>query len=316
MKWANKNVFVTGATGLLGSWLCEKLIDLGANVTVLIRDRVPTSNFFNTNYNVVYGELLDRYLIERALNEYDIDTIFNLGAQTQVSTANRNPLSTLETNIRGSWNVFESARILGSIDKIVQASSDKSYGIHEKLPYKEDARLNGIYPYDVSKSCVDLIAQMYSKTFNLPVNITRCGNIFGGGDRNPKRLIPRVIRHFLQNKPFTLRSDGSPIRDFVYVEDIVDGYLKVAESIKPNFHGEAFNLSLNQPRSVWEVVLKIKELMNVDVEVKRGPKIDAEIPAQHLDSTKARTMLGWQPKYTFEEGLKKTIKWYREWEHD
>ena len=234
--WKNKNVFVTGATGLLGSNLIDRLIKEKAKVTALFRDYNYQSELIKTGnvkkINIVYGQLEDYELILRSLNEYEIDSVFHLGAQTIVPTANRNPLSTFNSNIKGTWNVLEACRVLGSVKRIIVASTDKAYGTQEVLPYTEEMELNGIFPYDVSKVCTDLISQSYFKSFNLPVAITRCGNIYGPGDLNFSRIIPETLKCIIQNKTLKIRSNGKFIRDYIFIEDVVDGNLKIAENIE------------------------------------------------------------------------------------
>ena len=239
--WKNRHVFVTGATGLLGPWLIKELLKNQASVTALVRDFVPNSLFFldglDKKVNVVVGDLLQPDLLIRVLNEFEIDTIFHLGAQAIVGFANRSPISTFKSNIEGTWNILESCRQSPWIKKIIVASSDKAYGTHEKLPYNEDAALQGRYPYDVSKSCVDLLSQSYFHTFKLPVCVTRCGNFFGGGDLHFNRIIPGTIASIMKGEPPTIRSNGLFVRDYIYVKDVVDGYLTLAEQInKPEKH--------------------------------------------------------------------------------
>lgn len=316
--WRNKNVFVTGCTGLLGSWLTKVLLDKGANVTGLIRDWVPKSNLIlQDSINkiiTVRGEVEDYFLLERSLNEYEIDTVFHLAAQTIVSIANRNPISTFETNIKGTWNLLEACRRNPTVKRIIIASSDKAYGEHEILPYDEDAPLKGSHPYDVSKSCADLIAFTYYNTYKLPVCITRCGNFFGGGDLNFNRIIPGTIRSVIFNERPVIRSDGTFIRDYIYILDAVNAYLHLAEKIdNREIYGEAFNFSNEIQLTVIELVDKILSIMGRS---ELSPIIlneaKGEIRHQYLSATKAKKILGWNPKYTLEEGLKETVEWYRE----
>lgn len=313
--WQNKNVFVTGCTGLLGSWMVKYLVDRGANVTGLIRDIVPGSNIYKNGYyakiNTVKGQLEDVYTLERALGEYETDTVFHLAAQPIVGVANRNPLSTFESNIRGTYNLLEACRRNPLAKKIVIASSDKAYGDQEKLPYCEDAPLQGKHPYDASKSCVDLIAQTYHNTYSLPVCVTRCGNFFGGGDLNFNRLVPETIRYIFYGKRPVLRSNGNMIRDFIYIEDAVEAYLLLAEKMDDNkIHGEAFNFSNESQITVLELVNIIIKLANSSLEPKILNEADNEIKHQYLSARKAREVLGWHPKYSLDEGLDKTIEWY------
>jgi CDP-glucose 4,6-dehydratase len=313
--WGDKNVFITGCTGLLGSWLTKTLVERGAEVTGLIRDLVPKSNLnwsgFNNQINIVRGDLNDYFLLERVLNEYEIDTIFHLAAQTIVTTANRNPISTFETNIKGTWNLLEASRRSNLIDRVIFASSDKAYGSQEELPYNETTPLNGTHPYDVSKSCADLICRSYFETYKLPVCVTRCGNFYGGGDLNFNRIVPGTIRSALYNERPVIRSDGSMIRDYFYIEDGVTAYTTLAEQIKDkNIAGEAFNFSNEQPLKVSEIVEKVLKVMGSDLKPKILNESSNEIKEQYLSSKKAKKVLNWNPTYTLEEGIKKTVEWY------
>lgn len=318
--WRERNVYVTGGTGLLGSWLVERLVERGANVVCLVRDRTPRSLLVRSGtisrVTIVSGPVEDYELQLRALNEYEIRTVFHLAAQTIVPVGNQSPLSTFETNIKGTWCLLEAARVVGGVEEIVVASSDKAYGAQDVLPYDEETPLEGTHPYDVSKSCADLIGQAYHATYGLPVCVTRCGNMYGGGDLNWNRLIPGTIRSFLFDESPLIRSDGTLERDYIYVEDIADAYLLLAESMdRPEVVGEAFNFGVNRPYSVLEVVETLAEVMGrQDVEPtilgEAGP--DAEIPVQYLDSTKAEQVLGWQPRFGFREGLRETAAWYEE----
>ena len=318
--WKNRNVFVTGASGLLGSWMSEELVRRGANVTVLLRDWVPASRLNQTGLldrvNAVRGELEDAPLLLRALNEHEIETVLHLGAQTIVGTASRSAVSTFEANITGTWNLLEACRALPrQVRRVIVASSDKAYGEHPVLPYTEDAPLQGRFPYDVSKSCADLITFSYYHTYRLPVAVTRCGNLFGGGDLNFNRLIPGTIRSALQNEHPLVRSDGSFIRDYFYVRDAVIAYLSLAERMDDAaFHGQAFNFGTETPLSVLEVVRAVLERMKKPA---LQPVIlneaSHEITRQYLDCAKARRMMDWHPAFTFEQGLDEAIAWYGEW---
>lgn len=315
--WQNRNVFVTGCTGLLGSWLTAELVQRGANVTGLVRDLVPRAKLnwsgVVNRINVVRGEVEDYALLERALNEYEIETVFHLAAQTIVGTANRNPTSTFETNIQGTWNLLEACRRNPMVRQIVVASSDKAYGAQPKLPYDETTPLEGRHPYDVSKSCVDLIAQAYFKTFKLPVCVTRCGNFYGGGDLNFNRIVPGTIRSVLFNERPVIRSDGTLIRDYFYIEDAVGAYLMLAEKMAEiDINGEAFNFSNEIQVTVLELARQILKLMKNDLEPVIQNEAANEIPHQYLSARKAREKLGWKPLFTLGEGLKRTVEWYRE----
>jgi CDP-glucose 4,6-dehydratase len=318
--WRGRHVYVTGGTGLLGSWLVQRLVERGAHVVCLIRDETPHSLLTRSGtlarVTAVRGEVEDHELQLRVLNEHEIETVFHLAAQTIVPIGNRSPLSTFEANIKGTWCLLEAARLLGGAPQVVVASSDKAYGAQEKLPYDETTPLQGTHPYDVSKSCADLIAQAYHHTYGLPVCVTRSGNMYGGGDLNWNRLIPGTIRSFLNDEPPLIRSDGSLQRDYVYVEDIVDAYLLVAENMdRQEVVGQAFNFGVNRPYSVLEVVETLGEVMGKQAVRPRilgqaGP--ETEIPVQYLDSSKAQRVLGWEARCGFTEGLRRTAAWYEE----
>jgi len=316
--WRNRRVLVTGATGLLGSWAVEALLARGALVAGLVRDRVAASRLEREGLlerlDVVHGALEDRDLLERAMGEYEVETVLHCGAQTIVGIANANPISTFDANIRGTWNVLEAARRSPRIRQVIVASSDKAYGTAPALPYDESAPLSGRHPYDVSKSCADLITQAYWTSYRLPVCITRCGNLFGGGDLNWNRLIPGTIRAALEGERPIIRSDGTYLRDYFYVRDAAEAYLALAEAMegKPGVVGEAFNLSNERPLSVLEVVRAIlAALGRSDIEPDIRGEAKNEIIHQYLSSKKARALLGWTPSWTFEEGLVETAAWYR-----
>lgn len=315
--WRHRNVFITGSTGLLGSWISRYLVEAAANVTVLIRDHIPNSNLFLSNIhsqvNIIRGKVEDYLTIERILGEYEIDSVFHLAAQTIAPIANRNPLSTFETNIKGSWVMLEACRRSSLVTRVIIASSDKAYGDSAKLPYTEDIPLCGKHPYDVSKSCADLLAQSYNASYNLPVCITRCGNLFGGGDLNFNRLIPGVIRSVLFNEPFVLRSDGKHIRDFIYVEDAAYAVMKVAECMdKTKIIGQAFNFSNETPMTVLEMVKRVMKRMSSDLEIVIKNESTNEIRKQYLSSEKARKLLKWKPIFSLDEAIDKTFNWYQE----
>jgi CDP-glucose 4,6-dehydratase len=315
--WQDKRVFVTGASGLVGGWLVEKLLSYGADVVVLLRDWVPGSRLISSKFfekvTVVRGDLSDLIKLERIIAEYEIQSVIHLAAQTIVPIANKNPLSTLESNISGTWNLLEACRKVKSLSSIVIASSDKAYGDALELPYKETMSLRAIYPYDVSKACADMISVSYAKTFDMPIAITRCGNFFGGGDLNWNRIIPGTIRSIIRNKPPVIRSDGKLIRDYIYVEDAVSAYMTLTQaiSLNPELKGEAFNFSNETQKTVLDLTKTIINLFGSTLEpVIQGQK-HGEIQAQYLDSSKAIKVLGWKPKFSLEEGLKKTINWYK-----
>lgn len=315
-SWKNKNVFVTGITGFLGSHLAKELVRLGANVVGLVRDSIPQSFIYEgneiNNIKIVSGKLEDLALLERVLGEYEIDTVFHVAAQAIVGVANRNPISTFEANIQGTWNLLEACRKSPLVKRIIVASSDKAYGDQEKLPYDETMPLHGQHPYDVSKSCTDLIAQTYFKSYGLPVCITRCGNLYGSGDLNFNRIIPQTIRSILNGEKPVIRSDGTLIRDYFYVEDAVNAYILLAEKIEElNIAGEAFNFSNEVQYTVKDIVDEILKAMNSNLEATILNQASNEITHQYLSAKKAREILGWRPLNTIPEGLSKTIEWYK-----
>jgi CDP-glucose 4,6-dehydratase len=314
--WKDRNVLVTGCTGLLGSWLTKSLVEKEANVVGLIRDLVPRSNLnwsgFNNNIISVRGEIEDYFLLERTINEYEIETVFHLAAQTIVTIANRNPISTFKANIEGTWNILEACRRSPFVKKIIVASSDKAYGDQEKLPYDEKTPLEGRHPYDVSKSCVDLICRSYYETYGLPVCVTRCGNFYGGGDLNFNRIVPGTIRFIFNNERPIIRSDGSSLRDYFYIEDGAKSYMLLAEKMDDkSIHGEAFNFSTERPMTVLEIVDKIRIAMNSDLEPLILNQANNEIRDQYLSAKKAKSLLNWSPLYTLEDSIKATVDWYR-----
>jgi CDP-glucose 4,6-dehydratase len=316
--WQDRPTFVTGGTGLLGGWLVRRLLDLDADVICLIRDWVPQSEIARTQLinrvKVVRGDVCDQALLERILGEDEISVVFHLAAQTIVSIANRNPISTFNTNIHGTWALLEACRRSPKIQSVVIASSDKAYGDQEKLPYDENTPLQGRYPYDVSKSCADLLAQSYAITYKLPVAITRCGNFYGGGDLNWNRVVPGTIRSILRGQQPVIRSDGKYVRDYFYIEDGAAAYTLLAEHLAQNadLSGQAFNFSNETPMSVLELVTSILRLMESDSKPVILGKTTNEIREQYLSANKARLFLNWQPVFTLDEGLNRTISWYKE----
>ena len=314
--WQDRSVLITGCTGLLGSWMTQELVSRGAKVVGLVRDWIPQSHLFqeglDRKISTVYGKVEDLSILERTINEYDVESVFHLAAQTIVGVANREPLATFEANIKGTWNILEACRRVGGVKRIVIASSDKAYGDQQILPYDENTPLQGEHPYDVSKSCADLISHTYYKSYGLPVCITRCGNFYGGGDLNFNRIVPDTIRSALRDRPVTIRSDGSYIRDYFYVKDGVLAYLHLAEQMdRTEILGEAFNFSNEIQVTVLEIVRKILELMDKKyLEPKVLNQATNEIKHQYLSATKARQLLNWSPKYSLEEGLQETIVWY------
>ena len=319
--WQDRPTFVTGATGLVGGWLAKYLIKAGADLVCLVRDWIPKSLLVQDDtiqkVKVVRGDLRDQVLLERILGEYEIDTVFHLAAQTIVGVANRNPSSTFESNIAGTWRLLEACRLSPKVKQVVIASSDKAYGTQLILPYSEETPLQGKHPYDVSKSCADLIAQSYAHTFNSPVVIARCGNFFGGGDLNWNRLVPGTIRSICKGESPIIRSDGQFIRDYLYVEDGVNAYMLLAQKLAENsqLRGEAFNFSLETKLTVLELVDHISRLMQSDLNPLILNEASHEIKSQFLDSKKATKQLKWQPLFDLEMGLKETINWYQEFLH-
>lgn len=308
---------MTGATGLLGSWLVPELVRRGASVVALVRDGSPRSRLVHDGWldrvATVRGSLTDEGLVRRSLAEYEIDTVFHLGAQTIVGVAKKDPVGTLEANVRGTWMLLEAARQVG-VKRVLVASSDKAYGDSDRLPYREDHPLQGRFPYDVSKSCTDLITTMYARTYGLGAVVARCGNLFGGGDLNFSRLIPGAIAATLKNEPFRIRSDGKFVRDFLYVEDAAEAYIALAERLAadPSLAGEAFNFGLELRPTMLELVDKVLQMMGrADLRPVIENQASAEIREQYLDASKARRMLGWTPRHGLDEGLRRTIDWYR-----
>lgn len=316
--WLDRPTFVTGATGLVGGWLVRRLVESGADVVCLVRDWVPQSELLRDRLidriKIVRGDVLDQRLLERTLGEYEIATVIHLAAQTIVTIANRNPISTFDTNIGGTWALLEACRRSPTVGQIILASSDKAYGDHSSLPYDEGTPLQGKHPYDVSKSCADLIAQAYASTYDLPVAITRCGNFYGGGDLNWNRIVPGTIRSILRGNRPIIRSDGKYIRDYFYVEDGAAAYMLLAEKLeeKEDLRGQAFNLSNEIHATTLEIVEMILRLMNSDHKPDILNEASNEIRHQYLNAVKARQILGWQPLFPLEEGLRRTIEWYKD----
>lgn len=316
--WRDRPVLVTGGTGLVGGWLVRRLVDAGADVVCLVRDWVPQSDLIRSktieSVKVVRGDVRDRDVMERALGEYEIDTLVHLAAQTIVGIANRNPISTFESNIQGTWNVLEACRRSPAVKSIVVASSDKAYGDQESLPYSEETPLEGRHPYDVSKSCADLIAQAYGKTYRLPVAVTRCGNFYGGGDLNWNRIVPGTIRSVLRGERPVIRSDGEFVRDYFYVEDGAAAYMLLAERLRcnPDLCGGSFNFSNELQVSVSALVRRILEKMDSDLEPDIRDEASNEIRHQWLSAERARKQLGWSPLFTLDQGLEHTVRWYEE----
>jgi CDP-glucose 4,6-dehydratase len=319
----SRSVLVTGAYGLLGSWLVRALVERGERVVALRRDRTPRSALLldgvEDRLDVVHGDLNDPGLVARALGEYEVDTVFHLAAQTIVPTANRSPLSTFEANVQGTWTLLEACRLHGP-RRVVVASSDKAYGASAELPYREEMALRPRFPYDVSKAATDLIARSYWHTYGLPVAVTRFANLYGGGDLNRSRLIPEAIGAALAGRAPVIRSDGTPERDFLYVEDAVEAYLAIADALdhdggadRRGARGEAFNAGGGAPHAVRDVVALICEIAGTDVapDVRGTGTPDGEIDRQYVDASKLTALTGWQPRTPLREGLRRTVDWYR-----
>lgn len=317
--WTHRPVLITGATGLLGSWLVRRLFESHADIVCLVRDWVPRSEIVRSGLieqvKVVRGDVRDQNCIERVLGEYEIDTVFHLAAQAIVPIANRNPVPTFESNIQGTWIMLEACRRSPVVKQIVMASSDKAYGGHEQLPYSENFALQGRHPYDVSKSCADLIAQAYAISYGTPVAITRCGNFFGGGDLNWNRIVPGTIRSILMGQAPLIRSDGSFVRDYLYVEDGAAAYMLLAEKLAADrsLIGKAFNFSNEMQITVLDLVRRILALMQSELVPEVRGEATNEILRQYLTAAKAREELGWRPLFDFEQGLVRTVDWYREY---
>lgn len=315
--WQDRTVFVTGATGLVGSWLVDALLQQGARVVALVRDTVPDTELQRSGnkrrIHIVRGELAQYEQLERILAEYEVDTVFHLAAQTTVGIANRAPLSTFETNIRGTWLLLEAARRNPTVKRFVAASSDTVYGPQAALPFGEETPLEAVYPYDVSKACVDLLTRSYAQTYGLPTLVTRCANLYGGGDLNWNRLIPGTIRSVLRGERPVIRSDGRFQRDYLYVKDAVRGYLTAAEQLdRPEIQGEAFNFGWSRPISALDMVAAIiRHAGREDLEPVILNQARGETDVKYVTTAKAAELLHWTPRYPLDEGLGETIAWYR-----
>ena len=317
--WKTRRVFVTGATGFLGANLVTRLVKEQAAVVCLQRDAVQPNSFdlfgLRDKVTVVNGDVQDLSLLQRILNEYEIDSVFHLAAQAIVGAANRSPISTFETNVRGTYMLLEACRLSPSVKRVVVASSDKAYGSNTTLPYREDFPLQGTFPYDVSKSCTDLLARSYALTYDLPVVVTRSANIYGPGDINLSRIIPGTIVAVLKNESPIIRSDGTPLREFIFVDDVVSAYLTLAENIS-RAKGEAFNVGSDRPVQILELTNRIIDLAgsNGDIEptIMLKSKIEHEIDAQYLSADKIHSLLDWRAEIDLDAGLNISIVWYRD----
>ncbi|TAK28397.1 MAG: NAD-dependent epimerase/dehydratase family protein [Chloroflexota bacterium] len=316
--WRDRSVLVTGANGFVGSWVARVLVERGARVVALVRD-LPARGGLSLQgllgrVDTVTGSLTDYSVVERALNEYGVEVCFHLAAQAIVGVANRSPLSTFESNIRGSWNLLEACRVTKTVSRVVVASSDKAYGEHSRLPYDEELELKAAYPYDVSKAATDMLARSYFRTYGLPVAVTRCANIYGGGDLNYSRIVPDTIRALIQGRAPVIRSDGTPVRDYMYVLDTAEAYLCLAEQLdREGVAGEAFNFGTEKPVSVLELVneiIAVSGRSGIQPQVIGRGKPAGEIDAQYLSSRKARERLGWKPRHNLRSGLRESYLWY------
>jgi CDP-glucose 4,6-dehydratase len=315
-RWEQRRVLVTGATGLLGGWLVRELVGRGADVVAIVRDSVPHT-FIEVErlwdrIAITRGDVTDASFVRRVLAEYEVQTVFHLAAQTIVPIANKSPISTFETNIAGTWNMLEAVRLGMNEVEVVVASSDKAYGPSTQLPYREDYPLQGRSPYDVSKSCADLIAQAYAATWSTNVCVARCGNLFGGGDRNYNRLVPGVIRDVMSGRRPILRSDGTPVRDYIYAEDAARAYLLLASTMRDDasLRGSPFNFSLEAPKSALEIVKLILDVMGSNLVPDIRARASGELQEQYLDASAAHIRLGWQAQVPLIEGIRKTVDWY------
>lgn len=316
--WENKKVFITGADGFIGSWIAKTLIEKGSDVFVLIRDMKKESGInlqkIKEKVTVIQGDLVNFQLMNRILNEYEIDSVFHLAAQALVKIANKSPISTFESNIKGTWSILEACRLNKDVQRVVVASSDKAYGVQKELPYTEESPLLGSYPYDASKACADILSRSYHKSFNLPITVTRNANTYGGGDMNMSRIIVDAIHCALFGKTLQIRSDGKAERDYMYVKDAVNSYLTLAENLdREEIKGQAFNFGTEKPISVLDLVKKIREVSGRDFEIKVLGTANNEIDRQYLDTKKAQKLLNWNPHYNLNEGLKETITWYEDY---
>lgn len=313
--WSKRTVLVTGAGGFAASWICKALVEAGATVVGIVRDspgeQQLTGHGIRNKMAIVHGSIVDYASVERALNEYEVDTCLHLAAQAIVGAANRSPLSTFESNIKGTWNVLEACRNVATVTSVVVASSDKAYGDQPVLPYTEDTTLNGTYPYDASKVCTDVLTKSYAVTYGLPATITRCANIYGGGDTNWSRIVPGTMRSLYIGEDPIIRSDGTPERDYLYIEDLVDAYLLTAQHAgEDGIRGTAFNFGSGTPTSALTLVTQITAASGKNLQPIIKGQAKGEIDRQYLDSTRAHQVLGWEPHHSLAQGLAKSWAWY------
>jgi len=319
MNWKGKNVLVTGADGFIASWIAKELVDRQAHVITIVRDiKKPKISLdllgIRDKMTVIQGDILDYALVQRVFNEYSVDTCFHLAAQAIVGVANASPISTFESNVKGTWTVLEAIRNSEKVERIVVASTDKAYGDQKKLPYTEDMPLLGIYPYDASKVCTDVLSRSFAKTYGLPIAVTRCANVYGGADLHMNRIVPGTICSVLKGETPIIRSDGTPERDYIYIKDVVNGYLVLAENLdRKEVRGEAFNFGTGKPISVLELFNKIIKACGKNVKPKILNEAKNEIQSQYLSAEKAKNVLGWSAKINIDEGLKETVQWYKEY---
>ncbi len=318
MNWKGVNVLVTGADGFIGSHLAKALVGKGAEIVTIVRDIKKRSNIdilgLRNKITIIHGNLVSYEDCERAVNEYDVGFCFHIAAQAIVGAANRSPLSTFESNIKGTWNILEASRLSKTINGVIVASSDKAYGQQKKLPYSEESPLQGYFPYDASKVCAEIIARCYFMTYKLPLAITRNANTYGPADMNFSRIIPDLIIKLIKNEQPVIRSDGTPLRDYMYIKDAVNAYLALAENMhRKEIVGQAFNFGTGKPISVLALYNKIIKLMGKNVKPKILGEAKNEIYAQYLSIKKAKKFFNWEPKYSLDNGLKETIAWYKDY---
>jgi len=319
MDWKKKNVLVTGADGFIGSWIAKAVLERGANVLTITRDvKKPKISLdllgIRDKMTLVQGDVTDYDLVQRTMNEYSIDTCFHLAAQAIVGIANRSPVSTFDSNIKGTWVILEAIRNSKLIERVVVASSDKAYGEQKKLPYTEDMPLLGLHPYDASKACTDILSRCFAKTYGLPIAVTRCANVYGGADLHVDRIVPGTICSVLRGEVPVIRSDGTPQRDYIYIKDVVNAYLVLAENLnRKEVRGEAFNFGTGRPIAVLKLFKKIIKVCGKKIEPKILNEAKNEIQNQYLSVEKAKETLGWSAKFSLDDGLKETVQWYREY---